>query len=237
MNKIKSEQKDINKQIEFLVEKIFINIPIDIEITINMIYQGQQEILLELIIKRLLKNKKSADTLDGFIFQKLLNSNIIATKNKLNKYFPDGVARLKKSLHINYQPLQKLLMNQNFQEADRLTNKYLCQLVEIKTKNSKKWLYFTDIQFLPLEDLFTLDLLWKIYSRGKFGFSIQKQIWTKNNKNWDKLWEKIGWTYNGTMKRYPKEFEWTLNAPEGHLPLSNQLRGTKTLLYLFNYIK
>lgn len=81
-------------------------------------------------------------------------------------------------------------------------------------------------------------MLWKVYSKGKFGFSIQKNIWLKQNKQWDKLWEKIKWleAKTGIMKRYPKEFTWSIDAPEGHLPLFNQLRGTQTLYYLFQKI-
>nr|ARW68212.1 hypothetical protein [Chondria sp. (in: red algae)] len=236
MTNIKSKQIEINKQVQSIITKNFIRITSDIEETINSIYQEKQEVLLEIIIQRILHNKQNADTLDGFIFQKLLNTNIKVIKDKLNNYFPDGVATLKPSLQINYQPLQDILINQKFQEADKLTSQYLCELVEIKTNYKKNWLYFTDIQFMPSEDLFTLDLLWKIYSKGKFGLSIQKKIWTSNNKKWEKLWEKIGWTDNGNTKRYPNEFIWTLDAPQGHLPLSNQLRGTKTLLYLFNKI-
>jgi len=227
----------MQEQIKSITEKNFIHITNDIEELVNFIYKEKQEVLLQIIMERRLNKNKIADTLDGFIFQKLIQTNMSTIKLELNKYFPNGVTTLKSSLKLNYQPLQELLINQQFQEADKITNEYLCELVAIQTKNEKKWLYFTDIQFLPVEDLFTLDLLWKIYSKGKFGFSIQKDIWMKSNKKWDKLWEKISWTNNGKMKRYPEEFEWTLTAPKGHLPLSNQLRGTKTLLYLFNHIE
>nr|ARW68620.1 hypothetical protein [Palisada sp.] len=203
---------------------------------INTTYKEEQESLLEFIIKRILINKKAADALDGFIYQKLLKTDQQQVKDKLMNYFPKGIVNLKSCSQIDYEPLQNLLMNESFKEADVLTNKYLCELVKTKAKVEKKWLYFTDIQFLPYEDLFILDFLWRTYSRGKFGFSIQKQIWIKNNKNWDTLWEKINWTNNGSMRRYPQEFEWTTQAPEGHLPLFNQLRGTQTLSYLFKNI-
>ena len=145
---------------------------------------------------------------------------------------------MEKYIEINYQPLQELLITKNFQEADKLTQKYLCELVEKQTQQKKQWLYFTDINFIPVSELFVIDLLWKTYSKGKFGFSVQKSIWMKYNNKWDKLWEKIKWSEitTGTMKRYPQEFIWTIDAPEGHLPLFNQLRGTQTLSYLFKKI-
>nr|WMP12170.1 Ycf53 [Laurencia verruciformis] len=220
------------------IEKNFTTINQSTERIINITYEKEQDSLLELIIKRVLVNKKTADPLDGFIYQKLLKTDQQKIKKKLIQHFPNGIAtlKLKSCSDIDYEPLQKLLINENFKEADQLTNQHLCKLVKTKTNIEKKWLYFTDIQFLPTEDLFTLDFLWKIYSRGKFGFSVQKQIWIKSNKNWDILWEKISWTSNGSMKRYPQEFQWTIQAPEGHLPLFNQLRGTQTLSYLFKNI-
>lgn len=218
------------------IEKNFTTINQSTEKIINITYEQEQDSLLEFIIARILVNKKTADTLDGFIYQKLLKTDQQRIRKKLIQHFPNGIVTLKSCSDINYEPLQKLLINENFKEADKLTNQHLCELVKTKTTIEKNWLYFTDIQFLPTEDLFTLDFLWKIYSRGKFGFSVQKQIWIKSKKNWDILWEKISWTSNGSMKRYPQEFQWTIQAPEGHLPLFNQLRGTQTLSYLFKNI-
>lgn len=238
MSKIKSNDSDINKNMHLIATRNFTQLTNETEETINTIYKEKQEILLDLIIGRILHNKQNADILDGFIFQKLLKSEVKIIRKQLANYFPDGVAKLNSSLKINYQPLQNVLMNQKFEKADQLTSQYLCELANVGSENRKNWLYFTDIQFIPTEDLCALDLLWKIYSKGKFGFSVQKEIWISNNQTWEKLWDKIGWTHknNGITKRYPNEFEWTLNAPNGHLPLSNQLRGTKTLLYLFNKI-
>nr|YP_009391561.1 hypothetical protein [Laurenciella marilzae]ARW59705.1 hypothetical protein [Laurenciella marilzae] len=221
---------------KLIIEENFTEVNQNIEKIINITYKEKPESLLEFIIKRILNNKKAADPLDGYIYQKLLKTEQKTIKTKLINYFPKGVVALKPCLDINYEPLQELLINESFKEADELTSKHLCELVKIKAKIEKKWLYFTDIQLLPSEDLFTLDFLWRIYSRGKFGFSVQKQIWIKSNKNWDILWEKINWTSNGLMKRYPQEFEWTTKAPEGHLPLFNQLRGTQALSYLFKRI-
>nr|YP_009392598.1 hypothetical protein [Bostrychia tenella]ARW61160.1 hypothetical protein [Bostrychia tenella] len=228
------------KEINSIFEKSYTIIPDDTEKLINNILnQGKtkQEILLDIIIKRRIIEKKEINVIDGFIFSKLI---AIRTKNinsKLKKFFPDGILRFKSSLKINYQPLQGLLLKGKFQEADKLTQKYLCELVKITTNSKREWLYFTDIQFLPIDDLFTLDLLWKVYSKGKFGFSVQKKLWTSTNCKWNKFWETIGWTNKGIMNRYPQEFIWTLEAPDGHLPLFNQLRGTQTLSSLFKCIQ
>ena len=89
---------------------------------------------------------------------------------------------------------------------------------------------------MPSEDLIVIDSLWQAYSRHKFGFSKQRQIWLSTNCDWEKFWDQIGWKNNGIARRYPNEFLWDVNAPSGHLPLFNQLRGVQVLSALFNHI-
>nr|YP_010851338.1 hypothetical protein Ycf53 [Echinothamnion hookeri]WGH14349.1 hypothetical protein Ycf53 [Echinothamnion hookeri] len=202
-----------------------------------LIHQEGQKIIIEKIVKRAHLKNNDIQIIDGLIYQKIIATNNTHIKKKLLTKLPNGIINFTKFNQITYQNLQNLLINKKFEEADKLTQKCLCEIVESRTNKQKNWLYFTDIQFIPKEDLFIVDLLWKIYSKGKFGFSIQKKIWIKNNKKWDKLWEKIDWLKKGVMKRYPQEFIWTIDAPEGHLPLFNQLRGTQTLFYLFNNIE
>nr|YP_009395298.1 hypothetical protein [Polysiphonia infestans]ARW64278.1 hypothetical protein [Polysiphonia infestans] len=197
-----------------------------------------KKLILSTIIERYKNINQTVDIVDGLVYQKIVETKDNELINELLFSLPKGIINLEKSTLINYQPLQKLLIQKSFREADKLTQKHLCELVEKQTQNTKNWLYFTDIQFISNHELFTIDLLWKTYSRGKFGFSIQKDIWIKYDQRWDKLWEKINWldTQTGIMKRYPQDFNWTTEAPEGHLPLFNQLRGTQTLCYLFNKI-
>ena len=95
-------------------------------------------------------------------------------------------------------------------------------------------MYFSDISKIPVKDILLIDHLWFIYSRGKFGFSAQRKVWLGVNKNWDHLWLKLGWKKGLILCRYPTEFIWSVNAPIGHLPLFNQLRGNQVLNTLFN---
>nr|YP_009122287.1 hypothetical protein [Vertebrata lanosa]AJH66045.1 hypothetical protein [Vertebrata lanosa] len=240
MKKTKGNKEYIEQEIKAIFSKSDHIVSNDTEKRLDNILEDKvgKEMILSNIIKRNTKVVNNPDITDGLIYQKILKSQDNTCVQRLLFSLPNGIIKLKKSEKINYQPLQNLLIKQNFQEADKLTQTYLCKLVEIETKNSKNWLYFTDIQFIPKTDLFQIDLLWKIYSKGKFGFSVQKEIWVKYNEQWDKLWEKINWLKieNGIMKRYPQEFTWTTDAPKGHLPLFNQLRGTQTLFYLFNSI-
>jgi len=237
MEKKQNNKTEIEKKIQIIFTKKSLTINNETEKIIDeiLINTEGQEIIIEKIIQRVQKKENMPQTIDGFIYQKIINNKKI--KQKLIQKLPQGIINLQNFNKVNYYNLQELLINQKFLEADKLTQKYLCELTKQKNSETKNWIYFTDIQFLPKEDLFMLDLLWKIYSKGKFGFSIQKKIWIKNNKNWDKLWRDIYWIQHGIMKRYPEEFTWTIDAPEGHLPLSNQIRGTQTLLYIFHNIK
>nr|YP_009732474.1 hypothetical protein [Gracilaria textorii]QHS70909.1 hypothetical protein [Gracilaria textorii] len=194
-----------------------------------------QEALLNFLVNRCILQKKNIEVLDGLIFEFLYFYSIDDIKKRLNSYFASGLIDLKSSLQLNYQPLQDLLINHNFQQADKLTQSYLCSLANLDRKYNRNWLYFTDVFSLPTQDLYILDKLWRVYSRNKFGFSIQRKIWLSINCNWEKLWIRIGWNKNGIPLRYPGEFIWNIDAPDGHLPLFNQLRGVQVIAALFNH--
>ncbi len=157
----------------------------------------------------------------------------MVTQDKVNKYFKEGVVKLRSSSDIDYKPLYRSLISHNFKTANQLTQKYLNMLAGLNSDQKRQWLYFTDVLNFPTQDLRTIDSLWTIYSGGQFGFSVQKQIWINNNKNWEKFWHTIGWKNNKKNARYPNEFIWDTTAPTGHLPLFNQLRGVQVLAKLF----
>lgn len=67
---------------------------------------------------------------------------------------------------------------------------------------------------------------------------MQKKIWEKVNKDFTRFFLKVGWMkkldteieqYN--YKAFPNDFIWEMDkdTPEGHLPLTNALRGTQLL--------
>jgi len=131
-----------------------------------------------------------------------------------------------------YKPLQELLVKQDFQAADLMTSLKMRELVGTEAVN-RGWIYFTEIAQINNADLKTINDLWLEHSEGKFGFSVQRKIWLGLDKNWEKFWRQIGWKQNNKFTRYPTEFVWDLTAPKGHLPLSNQIRGNKTISSIF----
>lgn len=223
-----------------IIEKLETNITISqvIKIINNLYNQGDEgeEKLLNFLINRIIIQKKKIIIADGIIFKSLYKTKNKNIAQKLQQYFKNGIIHLKQDSKINYQHLQNLLIENKFQEADKITQQYLCNLAGLDSTNKRQWLYFTDIPLIPSEDLLIIDLLWKIYSQGKFGFSVQRKIWLTNSCKWTTLWKQIGWTNKGIPCRYPEEFIWTLDAPSGHLPLFNQLRGIQVLSSLFEHI-
>jgi hypothetical protein len=178
--------------------------------------------------------KTEVNWIDGKIHQALLQSELPMAVELVQTYYANGVVELISDKAIDYQPIQELLAKQLFEEADRLTSKKLCEAASADAL-ARGWLYFTEAKQIPISDLQTINQLWLVYSEGKFGFSVQRKIWLGVGKVWEKFWLKIGWKKDGSFTRYPNEFTWSLDAPRGHLPLSNQLRGNKTMQAIFSH--
>ncbi len=130
--------------------------------------------------------------------------------------------------NINYDELQLMLLEQKFEEADRLTSSFLRRLAG-KLAEKRGYVFYSEVKNMSCTDLKTIDKLWSVYSNGKFGFSIQAKILKSVGKKYELLWPKIGWKNDGYWTRYPNSFIWSLEAPEGHMPLINQLRGVRLM--------
>lgn len=152
----------------------------------------------------------------------------------INDHFSTGLLTLSPNCGVDYSDIQTALVQQDFELADRLTLQKMCELAGDNAVK-RKWLYFTEVNIFPDIDLQTLDQLWLLYSEGRFGFSKQREIWLGVGKNWEKFWPKIAWKNDNIWTRYPGEFIWTLEAPVGHLPLTNQLRGVRVMDALMNH--
>lgn len=189
------------------------------------------DVLMEFLFER---RENPATSVDGKAYQVLYNSDSPKAKEFLQIYFPCGIVPLTSECGIDYSPLQQLLATCDFQAADRMTLQKMCELAG-PAAVQRKWLYFTEVENFPLADLKTINTLWLVHSEGKFGFSVQREIWLGLGKNWDNLWTKIGWKKGNNWTRYPNEFTWNLSAPRGHLPLSNQLRGVRVIASLLSH--
>lgn len=176
----------------------------------------------------------SPTPIDGKAYQILIASDQPLYQEFLKTQFPQGLMPGRSERNVDYGALQNLLARQEFQAADRLTIEILCALAG-DASAQRKWLYFTDVKDLPIADMQTINALWQVYSEGKFGFSVQRDLWLSAGKNWESLWVVIGWKSGNAWTRYPQEFTWNLTAPKGHLPLSNQLRGVRVMAALLSH--
>ncbi|MFL0782242.1 MAG: GUN4 domain-containing protein, partial [Prochlorococcus sp.] len=77
--------------------------------------------------------------------------------------------------------------------------------------------------------------LWMAYSQGRFGFSVQARLLAALGGRYDRLWPRIGWKVDEVWTRYPTAFNWSIQAPEGHMPLTNQLRGVRLIDALLSH--
>ncbi|MBE9197928.1 MULTISPECIES: GUN4 domain-containing protein [unclassified Nodularia (in: cyanobacteria)] len=189
------------------------------------------DVLMEFLQKR---REHPANWIDGKAYQVLYNSDAPQVKQFLLDCFPEGIVPLKSECGIDYKSLQQLLAVQDFQAADLVSIQKMCELAG-PTAVQRKWLYFTEVGNAPILDLQTINNLWLVHSEGKFGFSVQREIWLSLGKNWESLWPKIGWKSGNIWTRYPHQFIWDLSAPKGHLPLSNQLRGVRVMAALLSH--
>ncbi len=135
---------------------------------------------------------------------------------------------------VDYTPLNDLLAAGRWKEADKETSKVMLLAVD---REKEGWLRELDIDKFPCTDLHTINQLWKQHSKGKFGFSVQKQIYLSmgGTKDYDQgIWasfgERVGWAeveHRGFLLRsvsvvWYKNLCYNLTvARPGHLPIGH----------------
>ena len=169
----------------------------------------------------------------GWILQ-VLNRHQPEFLHKLLDKKGNGWLNTFSSKDIDYGPLQKSLLEERFEDADRYTNSILRQLAS-PSALERGYVYFSEVKNIPSKDLISIDRLWLVYSQAKFGFSVQGRLLDGLGGRYELLWPKIGWKKDGVWTRYPGSFDWTITAPEGHMPLINQLRGVRLIDALLNH--
>ncbi|WP_008309992.1 GUN4 domain-containing protein [Leptolyngbya sp. PCC 6406] len=130
------------------------------------------------------------------------------------------------ALRGDYAHLEALMKAGKWKEADYETAKQMSDVMERQTE----LLRVKDIEQFPCADLRMMDQLWVKYSKGKFGFSVQKQIWqkwgspTEYSTQWKKFGEEVGWKKKGVLGvkndwKIFSEVIFDISAPSGHLPI------------------
>jgi len=127
---------------------------------------------------------------------------------------------------IDYTKLRDLLKAQQWKEADQETYRTMIRAVGRKEGNSCRVKEFRNF---PCADLETIDSLWIKYSNGRFGFSVQKQIYIECSGRLDgkepsyEIWVKfgscVGWQRAGTwFYNYEGLGKIYISSPQGLLP-------------------
>ena len=117
----------------------------------------------------------------------------------------------------DYTKLRDLLDKKEFGKADLETKR---KILWVARREKYGWLDFGNILDFPSKDLRTINQLWLVASKGKFGFSVQKKIWID-------LGGKPRQYDHNVFKRFREKVEWGENkaicfeqrAAKGHLPL------------------
>ncbi|MFB2935745.1 GUN4 domain-containing protein [Aerosakkonemataceae cyanobacterium BLCC-F154] len=68
-------------------------------------------------------------------------------------------------------------------------------------------LYESEIGQIPSLDLQMINQLWLTASNGKFGFSVQKEIYQSVGKDYQQLGDRVGWRVNRIWRVNTSLFE------------------------------
>jgi GUN4-like/DnaJ domain len=122
--------------------------------------------------------------------------------------------------------LEKLLNLGDFKAADLETKRLLLVLAN---REREGWLSTTDVPLISHQALNAIDRLWVTASNGRFGFSVQRDLWQqlgcKSSGNMhaqtiseNKFGECVRWRVAGRWLSEWDDFNCDLNSPPGSLP-------------------
>lgn len=150
--------------------------------------------------------------------------------NALSFYF-GKILEIKSDVGMDYKPLQQLLENGDWMEADAETAALFFRITDTDYKNIPD---IGAIKRFPCSDLRTIDCLWTTYSGKHFGFSTQQQIWenieSKSRNSYQKFLKfanQVGWLpddydfekgYLSGLFEGRNNLEADFSYPEGCLP-------------------
>lgn len=147
----------------------------------------------------------------------------------------EGADTSESDLGLDFSKLRSLLEQQDFKAADAETRSLLIKMAGDEAVK-RGWVYFAEVKTMPEKDMDTLETLWQQNSNGRFGFVQQRKIWRKVRGQFDKFAEEVSWfTDTWKNRNWPDEFIYNVEAPVGHLPLTNCIRGAQVLEELLNH--
>ncbi|MBG0744958.1 MAG: GUN4 domain-containing protein [Cylindrospermopsis raciborskii KL1] len=210
-------QKAVNRKDFELAKKLWIRV-LAVDGTDNDAVSGIEEIAVELARDQQRKseigqnrNKDSEET---------QSKSTVNTSGDTTQSSEPEIPEASQPTPIEYKKLENLLQAQNFEEADLETEKII---LAVAKREKEGWLRIEDAEKFPCDKLRSIDQLWLKYSGGKFGISVQQQIYqslggTANNKEiWESMGDRVGWRQRGKWLSY-SSLNFSQTAPSGHLP-------------------
>jgi hypothetical protein len=149
------------------------------------------------------------------------------TQYTLDAEFEAEVKALKPAVQKSrYAKLEELLQKQQWKEADQETYRLMITAVG---KEEGQWFEEEELLNFPCDALRAIDGLWVKYSQGRFGFSVQKQIYVEcggkldgeepSQKVWEVFGDRVGWKQNGNWMNYTEiSKQISLSSPKGIFP-------------------
>lgn len=180
---------------------------------------------LDLVLQML---PTATDSLQQAAYEQLRDRPEARVKKVLEFFSTDG---------LSYLRLREHLMAKQWKAADQETLRLLMRASGV---NRADQLQPGKIADLPCRDLQMLDQLWLQASRGRFGFSVQREIWMpyynlfwSKADTWAAVGDRLGWRINHLFnpnhwKRH-NEITFDLRAPRGHLPFLGNTFGIFTI--------
>jgi uncharacterized protein YjbI with pentapeptide repeats len=110
-----------------------------------------------------------------------------------------------------YATLTKLLNAKRWEDADQETASLLCRLTGVEFPDIIEG---KEVANIPCQDLLTIDQLWVEQSWGRFGFSVQHQIWrsifsdyTMEVEKYRRFMLTVGWLIDGNGEYVCPEYD------------------------------
>ena len=122
-----------------------------------------------------------------------------------------GIRVVRNQVSSDYAKLVKYLANGEWKKADRETERIM---LKFTNRESEGKLDVYSVEKFPVEEFFTIDQLWLVYSGGDFGFGIQSSIWENVRGNQNTKFERFARVI-GCEKSMAFQLD---NVPIGHLP-------------------
>ncbi|MEA5517659.1 GUN4 domain-containing protein [Limnoraphis robusta Tam1] len=161
-------------------------------------------------------------------------NNLSATESQ-HQEIEDELVYDEDTVNKLYKDLEYWLKRENWKIADLITGEIL---LHILNRTEQGWFDIELQQQIPCKEFNKIDKLWLKYSKKRFGFTVQRQVFLKYNESLEgyneeelkfKDWTTghkqfatdVGWLKDEKWLKY-SELAWNNleEAPKGHLPIA-----------------